>query len=442
MVSASLCSWGLSLACAPRAAPPVIAAPRHPEFVFPEPAPDTPAPLAARLARGWQYLQAADYRNAEREFAAAIQARPSSPPVETAVGYLALARGDARDAVTRFDRALQADAGYVPALAGRGQALLELSRPAEALASLEAALARDPSLPGLRGRVDLLRFRAMQEQLAAARAAADAGRLDDARAAYERAIQASPDSAFLYRDLASVEQRAGQVAAALAHYRKAVELDAADARSLGAIGAMLEGQGDLPGALAAYERARAVDPAEVPASTIERVRTAIALGKLPAEYRAIPGKAAIARADLAALVGYRLESVLARAAPRQAIVTDIRTHWAQAWITAVVRAGVMDPLPNYQFDPGGRVRRDDLAEVVSRLLGLIALDAPAAAASWREARVPVRDVPPDHLSYPAVSAAVASGVMPLADGAFGLLREVTGAEAVEVVTRLERLARR
>ena len=97
----------------------------------------------------------------------------------------------------------------MPALVGRGQALLELQRDAEALASFEAALAADPSLTELRGRVDVLRFRATQAMLARAKAAVDAGRIDEARAIYQQAIAASPDSAFLYRELAAVEQRAG-----------------------------------------------------------------------------------------------------------------------------------------------------------------------------------------------------------------------------------------
>ena len=47
-----------------------------------------------------------------------------------------------------------------------------------------------------------------------------------------------------------------------------------------------------------------------------------------------------------------------------------------------------------------------------------------------------------HLSYPAASAAVASGVMPLDnDGRFQVNRVVTGAEALEVVDRLRALAR-
>ena len=186
------------------------------------------------------------------------------------MAYLAMARGNERDAATRFDRALQADSGYVPALIGRGQVMLELDRDADALASFEAALAKDPSLTELRSRVDVLKFRATQDMLARAKAAADARRWEEAAAIYRQAIAASPDSGFLYRDLAAVEQRAGQSANALEHYRKAVEIDPGDARSHAGIAAILESQGDVLGALAEYERARALDPSEAPENAINR----------------------------------------------------------------------------------------------------------------------------------------------------------------------------
>ena len=120
-------------------------------------------------------------------------------------------------------------------------------------------MAKDPSLTDLKSRVDVLRFRSAQDLLARAKSAADGRRWEEAKAAYQQAIAASPDSAFLYRELAIVEQRAGQPTEALANFRKAVELDAADARSLAGIGAILESQGDALGALSAYERARALD---------------------------------------------------------------------------------------------------------------------------------------------------------------------------------------
>ncbi len=428
-------------ACSTKTPPAVAGAPKHPDFVFPAAREGTPNNQVARLDRGWQYLQTDDLRGAEREFMAAIKQQPQFYPAEAALAYVELARGNEKAAEARFDRALQANAAYVPALVGRGQALLALDRNADALASFEAALAKDPSLTDLRSRIDVLRVRAAQEMITRAKSAADARRFDEAIALYRQAIAASPDSGFLYRDLASVEQKAGRQDEALEHYRKAVELDASDASSLAAVAGILDAQGDAVGALSTYERARAIDPASVPEGVMTRLRASAALAKLPAEYRAIPQRTSVTRADIAALIGVRLTSLIERAKPRQVIITDVRGNWAQSWIQAVVRAGVMDTLPNYNFEPSRQVRRGDLALTVSRVLSLIAALKPEVGKKWQGARVSLNDVAAEHLSYPAVSIAVASGVMPMAGGNFELLRAVTGAEAVDVVGRLEAIAR-
>lgn len=428
-------------ACGPKTPPVLTAAPKHPDFAFPSSPQGTAPAQTARIDRGWQYLQADDFRNAEREFSDALKQQPSFAPAETAMAYLSMARSNEKDAATRFDRALQADDSYVPALIGRGQVMLELDRDADALASFEAAVAKDPSLTEIRSRVDVLRFRATQDLLGRAKSAADARRYDEAATIYRQAIAASPDSGFLYRDLAAVEQRAGQSANALDHYRKAVELDPNDARSQAGIGAILDSQGDVMGAIAAYEKARAIDANEVPESVMTRLRAAAVLAKQPAEYRAIPEHQTITRADVAALIGVRLEGLLARAQPRQVIITDIRGNWAQNWIAPVVRAGVMDTLPNYEFEPNRQVRRAELATTVSRLLALIGALKPQLASKWQATKLTINDVGSTHLSYPAVSVAVASGVMPLSNGNFELLRSVSGPEIIDIIGRLEALAR-
>jgi len=107
----------------------------------------------------------------------------------------------------------------------------------------------------------------------------------------------------------------------------------------------------------------------------------------------------------------------------------------------VARAGIMDPLPNYEFQPALRVRRGELALTVSRLLGLIGAAKPELLKKWQATTVTISDVPAGHLSYPYASQAVAAGVMPLAGGSFELLRSVSGAEAIEIIGRLESLAR-
>ena len=90
---------------------------------------------------------------------------------------------------------------------------------------------------GQHGRVvDVLKFRGVQQNIESARKAADAGKLDEARSGYLAAIAASPESAFLYRELAAIENKSGDRASALVHARQAVTLDPSDTKALLLIG--------------------------------------------------------------------------------------------------------------------------------------------------------------------------------------------------------------
>ncbi len=74
--------------------------------------------------------------------------------------------------------------------------------------------------------------------------------------------------------------------------------------------------------------------------------------RLPAEFRAIPAAPAITRGDLAALIAIRLESVVQQAPQRQEVVTDIRGHWAAPWIAHGRRErGVIEAFDNHTFQP-------------------------------------------------------------------------------------------
>ncbi len=179
----------------------------------------------------------------------------------------------------------------------------------------------------------------------------------------------------------------------------------------------------------------------MPADTLTRLREREALVKLPPQFAAIGTTSAVSRADVAALLGVRLAPLLSQTRSQAVVVTDVRTNWARDWILEVVQAGVMETQPNYTFQPAAIMRRGDIAPIVARVLSLIAARYPSRARPWQSAAPSISDVPPGHLSHQAASQAVAAGVMPLEDGAFQLLRPVSGAEAVEIVGRLEALAR-
>ena len=428
-------------ACAAKAPPALPTALKYAEFMYPAVPAELRSPAdAEQVDRGWRYLQNDDLASADREFAAALKRSPALYPALAGRGYVAVARKDYDAAVGDFDGVLEGAPRYVPALVGRGQSLLALKREADALSAFEAALAADPSLTDLARRIDVLRFRSLQDTIEAARAAVAAGRAEQARAAYTRALTASPDSAFLHRELGLLERRQGNLPAALEHFRRATDLDPADAVSYIQIGEVLEQQQDFPGADAAYRKAADVEP------TPDLTRRIAALGermrelKLPPEVIAIPTSNQITRGELAALLGIRLEPILRLAPPRAVVMTDTRGYWAASWITTVVRAGAMDEFENHTFQPRAPVRRVDLAHAVSRVVTLLAATRPVLRARIAD-RPDIADMDRAHLNYPDAAVAVAAGVMPLVDGnRFQLSRPVSGTEATQAVERLLALA--
>jgi tetratricopeptide (TPR) repeat protein len=434
-------------ACAPRTAPPVVT-PRFPTFVYPAVPPQLGADAAsiARHDSGWRFLQLGELRAAERDFRHVVQREPGFFPAQAGLGYVSLARRDFREALEQFDRAVVEAPQYLPAVAGRGEALLALGRHAEALTSFEAVLAANPELADLRARVESLRFRSMEEQIAAARRARAAGRHEEARTAYQRAIAASPESAFLHRELATVEQTLGRLDEALAHVRRATELDPGDARAHVIAGEIYESRREYDAATRAFEAAAALEPSDELADRITALRERATLAELPPEYRAIPSEPQITRAQLAALIAVRLEEAIQQGRGRSMpVMTDVRsagTAWAAPWIAAVVRAGVMDPYPNHTFQPEAVVRRGDLAQAVSRLLAIVGQGDPRLAQQWQNSRPRFEDLPPSHLSYPAAALAATAGVLgPLEGNTFQPGRPVSGEEAFAAIDQVERLLR-
>lgn len=440
-----LIAGALLSGCAKETAPaPPPGTPRFPAFLFPEPPQALAAhPAVTRHQAGWAWLQAGEFRAAERQFEAAIKESGSAfYPADAGLGYVALAQNDHKEAVEHFDRAVAADPAYVPALVGRGEAHLALGHSDQALESFQAALAADPQLAAVRSRVEVLRFRGLQDDVAVARKAAEGGRFDEARAGYQQAIAASPESPFLYRELAAVERSAGNLEAALQHAEKATALDPADARALILAADIHEARGDYPKALDALTAAVALEPGEALDDRIEGLRERAAFAAMPEEYRNIGTAPTVTRAQLAAVLGVRLDELLKRTRRRTAVVvTDTRGSWAAPWILAVTRAGLMEVYPNHTFQPNALVRRGELASAASRALSLLAAENPRIGAQWRNGKPRFADLGPGHLSYPAVSLVITAGVMATAeDGSFQLSRPVTGAETLSAVQKLEELS--
>ena len=420
--------------CAARV--PVVTTPAYPDYSVPVvPAALEGIPAASEHRDAWVFLQAGQLEAAEQRFAAILRDLPSFHPSAAGLGFVALARGDTRDAIARFDGALARVSAYVPARLGRAEALLLEDRLAEAINDFDAALAADPGLTGVRQRVAALEATALTRQVTAAREAAAAGRDAEAKAAYERLIAASPESAFLHLELAAVERRVDGVVSALARLDRAVALDpdALDAWVL--MADLYLAGGDLDRAEQALLRADGIAPGADVERRLAELDARRRAAALPREYAAIESADAITRGQLAALLGVRFEPLLAGlAGDGAAIITDARDHWAYGWMIDVAQAGIMPADVNYRFLPDEVVSRAALARILVRMLRGAGVEPASPAAPPR-----FSDLDSGHLDYPAASEVVAVGLLPpLPGNAFRPGLPVTGVEAADALSTLGR----
>lgn len=173
------------------------------------------------------------------------------------------------------------------------------------------------------------------------------------------------------------------------------------------------------------------------------LRSQLRANQLPPELRRIALRSAITRAELAVLLSVQLDELIGPAArDRVVILTDTRDHWADAWVQAAARAGVMAPNPTHKFEPDGLLQRQELAEAVAAVLKLTSGRDPTFERRLRRHRTEFADLKLTHIGYRAASTAVAAGVIELRRGGFFFpTATVHGAEALDVIRRLKRLTR-
>ena len=292
----------VSISCATRV--PVVIEPEYPDFIFP----DIPTTYVGDLELqdqqdAWAFLQAGDLSGAKREFEELLEMEQNFVPASVGLGWVEMASGRFQNAATQFRLALDQQEDYVPGLVGYGDALYRLDDIAAALKSFRVALAIQPSLFRVERIVAELSLQVMTDRLVEARQFGVDGRLTDSERVYREVIESSPDSAFLYVELASIKRQQNALSEALIVIEQALALDDSYAEAFLLQGNILELNGELALAVSSYARANEIMPTEVAADALARARSALRAADLPMEYREIETKAEITRGDLAALLG-------------------------------------------------------------------------------------------------------------------------------------------
>jgi serine/threonine protein kinase/tetratricopeptide (TPR) repeat protein len=250
--------------------------------------------------------------------------------------------------------------------------LVSQKKPAQAVGFYQGAAARRPDCAVVYSNLGSALF--------------NAGHIDEAREAQQRAVELDPHYAPSWYNIGHALFHSNRPAEAITAYRRALELDPGFAPAHYNLGFTLQSQGDLDGAIAAYRRAGELEPRMARA----HYNLGLALhaqGRLaeaePPFRRAIAAEARHARAHLA--LGIVLDGLdrekEAEAAFREAIALEPEMPEAHGALGVVLlnqgqfaeaRTATRRSLELY---PEGRPQRKELRERLERLEILLGLEA-------------------------------------------------------------------
>jgi Flp pilus assembly protein TadD len=222
------------------------------------------------------------YGEAVVSFTRYTERHPDNPWGFYMLGLSAWKDGSLDAAETAFEQSLALDPAHAKSRLNLTRVLLDASRPAEALATIDSALVLDPTSG------DAYRLKG--------RACHALGHPDDATAAYQRAIRLNPQDAWAMNNLAYLAIEDGRFEASLPALARAVELRPDVAVFWNNLGMALERTGQTRAAERAYASAVSADP---------RSEKAIANGVRIAAVREDPS---VVPVDLSALArGFETE---------------------------------------------------------------------------------------------------------------------------------------
>jgi tetratricopeptide (TPR) repeat protein len=417
--------------CGKQAPPPRPPSAEMDDYIFPGWRPDEVSKKESQeLQSAWGLLQAGEAAQAEKRYRKILSRAPGLVAAETGLAYARLRLGQADEAARLFESTLGRRPDYVPALAGLASAALRRGKPEDALPHLRRAAALDRANEVAQRRFAEVRLQVTDRKVAAAREAALASRVEEAKAAYRQALDVAPELSGVRLELADLLAREGATDEASA----LLEGDPSGERQiLLRLAEIREKQEQLEGALDAYRKLLAQDPADREAlAGSRRIRHFLELRQMPEEYRRIVSLPSITRADLAAILAVKLTALSKLPPGRPRVAIDISGSWARDHIIRALSFDLLPVYPNHTFQPGATVRRGDLARAVQQVLDLMQVPArPGPAVTDMSSANPV------HYS---AARAVAAGLMDLSPaGAFEPWRPVSGQQAVDVIEALARL---
>ncbi len=413
---------------------------------------DLPTDVKARLTlderiaanEAWQHLRAGRTDRARRLIAGL---GPGSLVHAVGLGYVSLLEADPGAAETRFLTSLREVPEMTPARAGLAQIYSGRGDRERAFLEYREILKLEPDNRWARPRLEALRETLTRGLFEEAAAAKESGKLEEARTAFLKVLFYDPDSPTAHYELALIYLQEDDKERAVVHFEafleKNPEATEQRRRLLRAMADAAFDHEEFGRSLDLYEKLGELeDPDPQTLQRIEQLKARLGVYELPSQYAAIPALDAIAREDLAALIGVKFRDVLDAPGRRTRIVVDIATSWAQKYIVDVASLDLMAVFDNHTFQPRRTVNRAELAETAVRLIRFLRSKGRRFVPLIEAHRIQISDVTPENFYYPAIVEALSYQIMALDPlRRFEPERTVTGREAARVIDIIHGLAR-
>lgn len=421
-----------------------ISPPAEPTIYLENPPAEISAALSLddRIAvdKVWNLLRLERADKAEK---AVLRLGESHPFYWTAMGYIALLRNDLTAAEADFIGSLTVSPDAVTSQLGLGQVYRRWGRREDALRSYLEALKRNPENAFARREADELRTAIVESLILEADAAARTGKTAAAKEAFLKVLEYAPKLQIAHVSLARLFTREKDYPRALFHLGLAAENNPLDRTVLREYAETLYQMNQFSRSLDAFQKLQALDPSDkAVADRLEALKTRLGVVDLPDEYREIPGREAVTKEDVAALIGAKFNDIWIGVAVRPPVLVDISTSWARTFIVKVAASGIMEIYSNHTFQPKKTMNRAEMAETVVHLVEYLRKKGRTIVVQIPPERINLADVPADHPYAPAIIAAVSYQIMDIfPDRTFRPDQPVPGAEATRILDLLAGLAK-
>jgi tetratricopeptide (TPR) repeat protein len=413
----------------------VTLTPPPPNLSLEAPPPGATAELSldARIAvsDAWAALRRGDIEGAQRTLAGL---GPKNPFYYAGLGYAAFILNDLAGAEAYFLQSVRDVPQLALAHVGLGQIYQRTGQTDLAYTEYLEALKRDPDNERARRESEAIRIERADRFLSEGRAYASAGDAAQSRDAYLRALEYAPKEQEAHLALAKIYIRDKNFQSALFHLKTASANEPTNQDILLDYAETLYQAGQQSRSLDAYQRVLEINAQnKIALERAESLKSRLGVVELPSQFGGIPALDAVAKEDVAALIGVKFKDILDETAPKPPVVVDITTSWANRFIVKVAALALMEVYSNHTFQPRKLLTRAEMAETLVRLVEFLKKQKYRIIEQVALDRIKIADVPREHAYFGPISQVLAYQLMDMApDRTFRPEQPVTGAEAVRI----------